>query len=484
MMWAYSSWMRILAGWTIVSIVRAVPSTNFDPRSWAAHEIIQRDVVIIGGGSTGTYSAIGLRDLNKSVVVVEKENRLGGATQTYIDPKTQDPIDIGVVVFENLDIVKNYFARFNIPLTTASFSSPGAVTEYVNFRTGEVASNFTPTDPSAALAAYGAQAAKYPYLEAGFDLPYPVPDDLLLAFGDFVKKYNLQCAVQFIFSFAQGLGDLLAQPTIYVLKNFGLSLLEDLQTGFLTTAHHDNSELYEKARAELGPDALLSSKVLATERGDSGVKVVVATPAGPKLILAGKMVLSIPPKLRNLAGFDLDHSEHSLFAQFGNSAYYTGVLANTNLPDQVTLQNIDLNTQYNIPVLPGIYSVAPSGVPGLFNVKVGAATAIGIQGARDIIFDSFRALHTHAHAHAHTHTSSSSSNSTYYPAANPSLAVFESHTPFELTVPAAAIAGGFYKQLYALQGHRSTFYTGAAFHTHNSALLWQFTQALLPSFAS
>jgi hypothetical protein len=47
-------------------------------------------------------------------------------------------------------------------------------------------------------------------------------------------------------------------------------------------------------------------------------------------------------------------------------------------------------------------------------------------------------------------------------------------------VPTGAIKAGFYRKLYALQGRNRTFYTGAAFHTHDSSLLWQFTEALLP----
>jgi hypothetical protein len=62
--------------------------------------------------------------------------------------------------------------------------------------------------------------------------------------------------------------------------------------------------------------------------------------------------------------------------------------------------------------------------------------------------------------------------------------MYSSHTPFELTVPPEAIADGFYKKLYSLQGCRHTFYTGAAFHTHDSSLLWQFTETLLPNITA
>ena len=63
---------------------------------------------------------------------------------------------------------------------------------------------------------------------------------------------------------------------------------------------------------------------------------------------------------------------------------------------------------------------------------------------------------------------------------NPNIINFKSHTSFKLSVSAQAIQDGFYSDLYALQGKRSTWYTGAAFISHNGGVLWKFTQALLP----
>ena len=80
--------------------------------------VIERDVVVIGGGSSGTYTAVRLTDLGKSVVVVETTDRLGGHTQTYTDPATGLTTDIGVMVFHDLPIVHSYFGRFSVPLVT------------------------------------------------------------------------------------------------------------------------------------------------------------------------------------------------------------------------------------------------------------------------------------------------------------------------------------------------------------------------------
>lgn len=444
--------------------------TQLNPSAYPPSSTITRDICIIGGGSTGTYSAIRLSDSGQTVVVIEANDRLGGHTNTYIDPSTNETVDYGVSVFHNLTIVQKYFARFDIPLVKATLFAPGQVTEYVDFRTGKIVAGYALPDPSAALAAYGAQLEKYAYVEAGFDLPDPVPADLLLPFGEFVTKYNLEAAMGFIFGFAQGLGNLLEQYTLYVFKNFGLGILQDLQSGFLTTARQDNSEIYVKALAELGPDkVLLQSHVIATDRSsdDGRVKVLVQTPQGKRLIVAKKLLITIPPQLNNLQGFDLSANESSLFAQFLNSAYYTALLRNTKIPPNTFLTNTGSNTTYNIPVLPGLYSISPSRVPGLYDVKVGSASALSDAQVQALIVESILRLGTAGTLNDTTTTT-------------PVFAAYASHTPFELTVSKEAIQAGFYRDLYALQGQRHTWYTGAAFHTHDSSLLWQFTEGLIP----
>ena len=56
----------------LTGLFAAVPKKH-DPL-----EVIERDVLIIGGGATGTYAAIRLReDYKKSVLVIEKNDKLG-----------------------------------------------------------------------------------------------------------------------------------------------------------------------------------------------------------------------------------------------------------------------------------------------------------------------------------------------------------------------------------------------------------------------
>jgi hypothetical protein len=84
-------------------------------RTYNVSSTICRDVSIIGGGSAGCYSAVHLRDYNQSVLVIEQQDRLGGHTQTYTDPTTGKHVELGVQIFYDTDVVKNYFSRFNIP---------------------------------------------------------------------------------------------------------------------------------------------------------------------------------------------------------------------------------------------------------------------------------------------------------------------------------------------------------------------------------
>ena len=68
------------------------------------------------------------------------------------------------------------------------------------------------------------------------------------------------------------------------------------------------------------------------------------------------------------------------------------------------------------------------------------------------------------------------------PMKEPKFLVLEPHLPFQCAVTPELIQKRFYEKLYSLQGKASTFWTGAAWHTHDSAMLWRFTEGMLPTF--
>lgn len=215
-----------------------------------------------------------------------------------------------------------------------------------------------------------------------------MPEDLLLTFGDVAKKYNLGVFVNFAAAFPQGVGDIISLPTIYVLKVLDFSILQDLQTGFLTNARHNNHELYAKALAELGLDALLNSSVVAIDRNSSGqyAKVLVQTPAGTNLFLAKKFFITNAPLLKTLNHFNLNNEERSLFAKFKHVSDYTAVLRNNVFPANLSLQGIDPRRLYNIPNLSIGYSFSPTAIPVLQNVKYISIKSLPLEQAKvDVI---------------------------------------------------------------------------------------------------
>lgn len=117
--------------------------------------------------------------------------------------------------------------------------------------------------------------------------------------------------------------------------------------------------LYEQAKAYLGKDAYLNSKIVTVDRSDhSDVQRDIETPSGIVLIKSKKLIFTINPKLGNLQDWDLSHSEMTLFQQFGNSAYSTGLLRSTGIPNNASpVDNFGVGTIYNLPTLPRIYQV-------------------------------------------------------------------------------------------------------------------------------
>lgn len=433
-------------------------------------DVITRDVCIIGGGSAGTYAAVRLRDMGRSVVVVEKENVLGGHTNTFVDPETKETWDYGVTLWHNLTVVTNYLDRLNVKLENANVASASTGRQlFVDFNTGKTLTNFTPANPVAALEAYSNVLDNFTFLNGGFDLSTPVPKDLLLPFGDFANKFGLDAMVNTAFQFGQTLGVIREQPTIYVIKRFGQDILKNLfDNSFLDTAAHDNSLLYQSAAKLLGSDVLFNSHVLKTTRTTDGVTVIVKTPFGQRIIKAKALVVAIPQVPANLAGLDLSKEEISVFEAFTSVGYWTGLLNNTGLPAGLTVTNMDLSTPDNLPKLPGAFSFSPTSIPGIIDFKFGTPGPGDMSDAavKRAVVDALLRLRN------------SGLDTT-----PPSFVAFKNHSPFFLKVSPTDIQNGFYDRFNSLQGQHRTWYTGAALVTQDSSLIWNFTESLLPKIA-
>ena len=452
-----------------LSSVCAQPST-FAP-DLENDRVITRDVCIIGGGSGGTYAAVRLNQLGKSVVIVEKQSELGGHTNTYEDPETGATYDYGVQIFTNGTVVRDYFDALDVPLEDIDVVTEG-ISNPIDFSSGERV-ELDSEDPTLGLQRYTEQLVKYPFISVGFDLPDEIPEDLLLPFGEFATKYDLGgAAVRLISQVAQGVGKPLDLLTIYMMKSFNLEIIQSIQTAFVRSANNNNSALYRNAEAKFGSDVLLDSQVIAVRRsrGRSDREfnfVFVRTPSGVKIIKARKLVVAFPQTINNFRGFDLDGREKKLFSKFKNSAYYTALLENTNLPEGTAIIAVGADEQFNVPGIPGPNSLTATGIPGLFNLFYTSEESLSNDVVKRAMSEGVLRLQNSG-----------------FDTTSPDFVAFEAHNPFQLVVSAKEISKGFYSDLNALQGYRGTFYTGAALSAYNSAVVWEFTEGLLSEIAA
>ncbi|KUJ12864.1 flavin-containing superfamily amine oxidase [Mollisia scopiformis] len=429
---------------------------------------ITSDYCIIGGGSSGTYAAIRLQQLGKTVTLIEKNSRLGGHVNTYFDPVTGSTFDYGVISFDNISVVTDYFEYLDVPLAPLNFEAGSSV--FVDFANDTVvpATALPQGNVTAALLGYLAQLDKYPNISNGYNLPTPVPEDFLITWGDFLQKYELGDMAYTVYTFLQGVGNILAQPTLYIFKYLTKRTVENiLGLGFLSTSHHDNQQLYNNALAKLGPSAFLSSNVTQVTRLSDNVEVLVSTPSGPKLIQSSKLLIAIQPKIENLGFLDLDYEEAALFGKFNNSYYWDAVLRNTGIPDNISLVNVDLAAPYTIPAMPALYNIDYSGVTDLQTAYYTSPSYFSDEEVKCQILATTAKL----------------VELLGYPAPNGTTEFvgFNNHAPFELTVSVEDIADGFYDKLNALQGARNTFWTGATWQAHDSSEIWNWTEyTLLP----
>ncbi|KAL0253292.1 hypothetical protein SLS55_010264 [Diplodia seriata] len=391
----------------LTSSVLASPTgfKNFKPE-----DVIERDVVILGGGAAGAYAAVRLRDAGKSVVVIEREDHLGGHVNTYSAPESPFALDYGVIAYLELPGVADFFKRFDIDLFPAP--DPGFSKKYIDFTTGRALTSGNPITAAAnpravqaALSTYGQLAALYlnhtfPSL-AALPTGAALPADLALPFGDFVAKYNLQAALPTIWGFVSFTGDVLRESTAYVLNQFGaVHLNATANAGLLMTGTLNNSVLYDRIAAHLGPDDVLygATAVRAVERTADAVALVVDGDDGcEKLVKAKKLLVTIPPLASTLApifgGPAADEEELDVFSRWTYRSGYVGVLNGTGLPDGVEVVNASpSNASLSLPGGGGesfVWNVISSGLlPGVFRTSVVGDEGLTAEGAKGLVADA------------------------------------------------------------------------------------------------
>ncbi|MCJ1328092.1 hypothetical protein MMC10_004767 [Thelotrema lepadinum] len=470
----------------LVLLVTLVPITAAIERyDFAAEDTIIKDVAIVGGGASGTYAAVRLReDYNTSVVVVEAQNRLGGHVNTYLDPISGAAIDYGVLAYSPIGNATDFFARFNIPTTT--FDQAAQRDVYIDITNGAVLSDFVPPtgpDVGAALETWQNITAQYvPYVLPGlwnFFPPGQVPEQLLMPFGELAQMYNLSAAVPTIsYVSGIGLGGISNILTFYVMQAFGNPIVSELLAGqFFMPAKASNSLLYQRAQALLGHDVLLQSRVIYGNRSTNGVTLIVSNADGTtKLIQAKKLLLTFPPSLANLQPFQPTANESALFSTWTDVYSFAGVIRLPGVPENTTLSYLDPSsapTNYlNTRNYPSTLLLTSSSTNGehLFSVLYATNYSTTHRQAKDAITACVIDLQTSG---TYLNASGSADGTLEFLA-------FADHNSVTWRQSASMLQDGLVQDIYGLQGRESTWYTGSLWTEDYSGTVWDFTDSFLP----
>lgn len=351
---------------------------------------------------------------------------------------------------------------------------------YADFATGETVAEYVP--PTAADRTGGLKRfleAAEPYesmlLPGYWDFPAPedIPDDLMLPFGEFATKYGFEAALPQMFQIPGPVPDFVNALTLHVMQVFGAPMARAL-TGdapTFTPTEHDNTELYRRIGTLLGDDVLYLSEVMGAERGDEGATLTVRDSGGEEIIVkADRLLVAFEPTMGAMEPFDLDEGEFTVFKKWEDTKVFAGIVRHPSLPSNISLVN-------TVPeAAPGNYLAFPESPilarfdhmgSDLFRVFIVTDGDLGVDGAQKLVRDSLAHL-------IETGTVEDGDIEDL------NFAAFVDHGPMHLRARAEEISAGFIQELYALQGRRSTWYTGAAWSVQYTTLLWEFNDILLP----
>ncbi|KAF5649995.1 amine oxidase [Fusarium sp. NRRL 52700] len=431
---------------------------------------IDVDVAVVGGGGSGGYAAVQLREnYDKKIVVIEKQSQLGGHAQSWYDPVTGKAYNYGVDAFTNITVSIDFFRQLKVPI--GPLQSVPAENLYVDFEDGKIV-DYTPPTAKAAddgMSNYSEQWLKYTDILLPTSEHFPrgdkVPSDLLLPWYDFARKYNAEAASPSIWDNA--VVDLNTALMIDVWKAWNPSV------GSFQPVSGDNTEIWQKAAKLLGKDVLYESEVVSAKRTESGVKLEVRDKDGHiTKINAKRLLITIGPETINPKYFDLSSEELEVFHSAAGNRYFTGIVSHPSLPaDEITnIVPAAINENYLA------YPTVP--FQAYFNYKGNSSTgpihrALAVvpretltEDAKDLIRKSLQNL-----IDAGTIPAGNSKDLDFR--------TFSDHGLLYRRWSVDQLRGGIFARANALQGQRSTWYTGAFWMNNDCVMLWNTTNTIM-----
>ncbi|KAG8166751.1 hypothetical protein KVR01_002440 [Diaporthe batatas] len=418
------------------------------------------DVLIVGGGATGAYAAVRIReDFNKTVLVVEKTNRMGGHVHTYSSGNDR-PVNYGVQAYLNRQTTADFFKRFDMDLINpdlTDYIELLLLTKNVDFESGtSVDVDYGPVDPLGipiAFLRYLALAIEYqPWFENGYFKTGDVPGDLLLPFGEFLEKHDLGASLGILRNLLW-LSDALNTPTWFVMSVAGKPQIAAFGLGitgpsFKWPETYSSETLFDRVLTFLGDDVLLQSTIASSQRTDGGVIATIQTPTGQRTVQAKRILFAATPSPDNTAPWDLDENETTLFNKFSWETLYVGVVNGTGLPTDVTgIRNSpDNSSAFYLPEGSFCDAFDRQGDRDLWSTRIIGEAGLSAKDAETLIIQSLTNI----------------DQAGTYDIATPAVVAFANHGSTVPKVSPEELSAGFFNKLYALQGQRSTYWTGLA----------------------
>jgi len=298
-----------------------------------------------------------------------------------------------------------------------------------------------------------------------------------MPFGQFVDKYNISAAVPQLWqSTVQGVGNFMDVPTMYIMQASPAPMVRALLGKGAAAVPPSGSlhELYERIGDFLGDDVQYSSQAVASTRtAADGVTVTVQSSVDNKncTIHAKRLLLAMEPTAANMAPFDLEPAETEILGKLGYTTVYAGIVRHPSLKVGSSYGNtlpgaapVDY-TVYPLPAQIGRFDYldmtsdmfsftavgtdkdTPASMKALIGKTIEGMVATGVVGASQAPVE---------------------------------FPVFADHGMMHSRVSAEELRTGFIQQQLSLQGRRSTWYTGAAFTSAFSTVLWEYNNVLLP----
>lgn len=251
-----------------------------------------------------------------------------------------------------------------------------------------------------------------------------------------------------------------------------------LQGTFFQPVNAPNTLLYDRIYDLMKEDIMLNSRAIQAARNHDGVELLVHSNDGSEAtIKAKRLLISAEPSLSNLRGLDLDERETALFSTFTPTWLFTSIVKTSLLP---------ANTSFNF--------ITAASVPDNYLAirdypyTISEFNSVGPPDAHLFhIILSTNYTETHAGAQATIRATikqlldqgTVSADNPYTDDAVEFVA-FADHNSVLWRQPAAELNAGLMQDVYALQGRRSTWWTGGLWCEDYSSTVWAFTDTVLP----